>query len=141
MQIFPPNDIYIASSTIPHAGRGVFTTRGLAAGETIEIAPIIRLERDDPAIASPDSMVPHYVFTFAEGYEGFALGYGSLYNHSYDPNMLYSKDDQLQAVVFTARRDIKSGEELTVTYNNSDPSDTSTPMNFGVPPYTPGNAL
>lgn len=137
MQLSPPQDVYLAPSLIPDAGRGIFATRDFTKGECVEISPIIRLERDDPAIANPRSMVPHYVFTFAEGYEGFALGYGSLYNHSYDPNMLYRKDAAQQAVVFTARRDIKKDEELTITYNNSDPSDTSTPMNFGVPPYVP----
>ena len=137
MQLSPPRDVYLAPSHIPNAGRGVFANRNFTTNECIEISPIIRLERDDPAIADSHSMVPHFVFTFTEGYEGFALGYGSLYNHSYDPNMLYTKDAAQQAVVFTARRDIRKGEELTITYNNSDPSDTSTPMNFGVPPYSP----
>jgi len=133
--IHPPTKVYVKESNIPNAGRGVFAKESIKKGETIEVSPVVRIERDDPSITNSESIVPHYVFTFKEGYEGFALGYGSLYNHNYDPNALYDKNDELLSVVFTARRDIAEGEEITVTYNNSDPSDTSTPMNRGVLPY------
>ena len=45
-----------------------------------------------------------------------ALGYGSLYNHSYKPNARYD-DVGPQTKEFTALRDIQPGEEITVNYN------------------------
>ena len=45
-----------------------------------------------------------------------ALGFGSLYNHSYRPNARYD-DVGRQAKAFTALRDIAAGEEVTVNYN------------------------
>ena len=45
-----------------------------------------------------------------------ALGFGSLYNHSYRPNARYD-DVGPQAKSFTALRDIAPGEEITVNYN------------------------
>ena len=45
-----------------------------------------------------------------------ALGYGSLYNHSFRPNARYD-DVGPQTKEFTAMRDIAPGEEITVNYN------------------------
>ena len=58
-----------------------------------------------------------------------ALGYGSLYNHSYQPNARYD-DESGQTKVFTAIRDIEAGEEITVNYNG-EPEDES-PVGFEV---------
>ena len=55
------------------------------------------------------------------GTVALALGYGSLYNHSYRPNARYDDIGQLTKI-FTALRDIPPGEEITVNYNG-DPSD------------------
>jgi SET domain-containing protein len=52
-----------------------------------------------------------------------ALGYGSLYNHSYHPNARYD-DAAGPTKVFTALRDIAAGEEITVNYNG-EPDDGS----------------
>ena len=66
-----------------------------------------------------------------------ALGYGSLYNHSYQPNSRY--DDVAQTTkVFTALRDIAPGEEITVNYNG-DPDDRSS-VGFEVIEGAPGGA-
>jgi SET domain-containing protein len=52
-----------------------------------------------------------------------ALGYGSLYNHSYTPNARYD-DESPQIKIFTAIREIAAGEEITINYNG-EPSDES----------------
>ena len=57
-----------------------------------------------------------------------ALGYGSLYNHAYDPNARYLVDIDHDAIEIIARRDIPAGEEITVSYNG-DPED-QTPVWF-----------
>lgn len=133
-RIDAPSKVYVAQSTIPGAGRGGFAKEPIAAGEVFEVAPVIVVPFDDAATDEHRSVVPHYYFTFTQWY-GFALGFATIYNHAYEPNALYEKDDELQAVVFRARWDIAAGDEIFITYNDSDPSDKSTPMNFGVPPY------
>ena len=50
------------------------------------------------------------------------LGFGSLYNHSYEPNARY--EDCRADQVFVAIRDIADGEEITVNYNG-EPGDRS----------------
>jgi SET domain-containing protein len=58
-----------------------------------------------------------------------ALGYGSLYNHSYQPNARYD-DESGKTKVFSALRDIAPGEEIVVNYNGV-PED-KTPVWFKV---------
>ena len=58
-----------------------------------------------------------------------ALGYGSLYNHSYQPNARYDDVGRLTKV-FSALRDIEPGEEITVNYNGK-PGDRG-PVGFDV---------
>jgi SET domain-containing protein len=58
-----------------------------------------------------------------------ALGYGSLYNHSYHPNARYD-DRGEQTMVFTAIQDIAPGDEITVNYN-AEPLDQS-PLGFNI---------
>ena len=58
-----------------------------------------------------------------------ALGYGSLYNHSYRPNARYDDVGQ-RTKLFTALRAIEPGEEITINYNG-DPEDGS-PVGFEV---------
>ena len=57
-----------------------------------------------------------YVFEWGEGKVALALGFGSLYNHSYRPNARYN-DVGPQTKAFQALRDIAPGEEITVNYN------------------------
>lgn len=55
-----------------------------------------------------------YVFTWGDGSTALALGYGSLYNHSYDPNATTLEDgDEL---VITATRRIAVGDEIFINY-------------------------
>lgn len=55
-----------------------------------------------------------YVFGWGEGSTALALGYGSLYNHSYAPNAetLETPDE----LVITALRDIAAGDEIFINY-------------------------
>lgn len=108
-EIEPPDAIRVAESSV---GRGVFAVRDIAAGETIELCPVIELEGTDPPAPLGD-----YVVAAGEGEDGqvLMLGYGSLYNHSDEPNAeyVYKADD---AYAFVAARDIAAGEEVTIDY-------------------------
>jgi len=46
-----------------------------------------------------------------------ALGYGSLYNHSHQPSARYEMDYDVDEIHVVARRRIKRGEEITISYN------------------------
>ena len=46
-----------------------------------------------------------------------ALGYGSMYNHSYEPNAKYKRNFSNQTITFVAIKPIKKREEITVNYN------------------------
>ena len=64
--------------------------------------------------ADLESGAEGYVFGWGDGRTALALGYGSLYNHSYLPNATtLETDDEL---VVTATRDIEVGEEIRINY-------------------------
>ena len=95
-------------------GRGVFARRAIRKGEVFEICPVLVLPGD--SIEDFSTGVGPYVFRWGEGKLALALGYGSLYNHSYRPNARY-RDVGPRTKAFEAIRDISAGEELTVNYN------------------------
>ena len=102
-------------------GRGVFARRLIRKGEVIETRA-----RDRPARRGgrrrlgPDELL----LRVGPGPVALALGYGSLYNHSYRPNARYD-DVGPQTKEFTALRDIEPGEEITVNYNGKPRSRTA----------------
>ena len=95
-------------------GRGVFARRAIPKGEIFEICPVLVLPAG--SLGATDGGLWDYGFEWGKGTVALALGYGSLYNHSYRPNARY--DDVLPAAKeFSALRDIAPGEEITVNYN------------------------
>lgn len=110
-------------------GRGVFALRPIRRGEVIERVPVIVLPAATLDEESETSVLASYCFAWGRGTIALALGYGSLYNHSFDPNARYDDIGQ-RTKVFTALRGIAEGEEITVSYNG-DASDR-TPMGFDV---------
>jgi hypothetical protein len=89
----------------------VIATADIAEGETIEVCPILEVGSEDATGPLNDYTVD------LDGRSGLALmlGYGSLYNHSDDPNAQYvvEADD---AYSFMALRDIAAGEQITISY-------------------------
>ncbi len=108
-----------------HKGRGVFALGDSPCGTEIERVPVLVL----PAGDIRGSHLASYCFLWSEGTVALPLGYGALYNHSYTPNAEY-RDAAPQVKVYTALRDIRHGEEITINYNGS-PSDDE-PMPFPV---------
>jgi len=114
----------------PNAGRGVFAARDFLAGEVVERSPVIAIPaRDIPAIRN--TVLANYCFQWAEGGGALALGYGSLFNHSYRPNCVYWTRKDAGLIEFVALVDIRAGDELRVNYNGN-PEDT-TPRWFDEP--------
>jgi SET domain-containing protein len=108
-------------------GRGVFARRLIHDGEVIERVPVLVLPVGETRTASGPTRMSGYCFEWGRGTVAVALGYGSLYNHSYQPNARYD-DESGQAKVFRAIRDIAPGEEIVVNYNG-EPGD-ETPVWF-----------
>jgi hypothetical protein len=107
----------------PGKGRGVFATAPIAAGEIFERAPVI-VSPDTEWAHLEKTVLFHFSFCWGSNLEhaAIALGYASLYNHSFAPNARYrlQLDDHL--IHFVALRAIAPGEEITVNYNG-DPAD------------------
>jgi SET domain-containing protein len=114
---------------VPGKGRGVFALRPIRKGEVIERVPVIVLPNSTLEEGPEVNPLADYCFAWGRGTIALALGYGSLYNHSYTPNARYD-DVGPRTKVFSALRDIAQGEEITVSYNG-DASDLS-PMAFEV---------
>ncbi|MCU0656762.1 MAG: SET domain-containing protein [Polyangiaceae bacterium] len=116
-----------------HAGRGVFACEPIPAGSLIEECPVIEVPHEELA-AMISSVLGHYFFQWGPSREegAVALGYGSLYNHSYDPNAAYVRKYEAKTLQFIALQDIAEGEEIRVNYNGS-PQDR-TPVWFDAAP-------
>ena len=94
------------------AGRGVFALERFKKGQEIERCPMLVAEPDRGA--DLESGAEGYVFGWGDGLTALALGYGSLYNHSYDPNATtLETGDEL---VITATRTIRPGDEIYINY-------------------------
>jgi len=92
-------------------GRGVFARQLIPAGTEIERVPVLTMPIED---AEASALAPH-CFLWGRNTVGLPLGYGALYNHSYQPNAVY-EDRTPQTKIFRAARDIQAGEEITINY-------------------------
>ena len=110
-------------------GRGVFAARDIGKDKVIERMPVIIVPNDHFANGLENPTLSRFCFIRTNTTVAVALGYGSLYNHSYKPNARYD-DGALATMYFTAFRNIAKDNEITVNYNGF-PSDRS-PMHFEV---------
>lgn len=118
---FLPDYLFVAMT--PDRGRAVFTSKVIPQGTVIEIAPMIVFSEKDRLLLNDTFLYEYYFEWGKSGRKGaLALGFGSLYNHSYSPNARYIPDFDLNVLEFVAIRDIHPGEEICVNYN-LDPDD------------------
>lgn len=96
-------------------GRGIFARDAIAAGDIIEICPVLRLPADQRDLID-QTLVFEYYFDW-DGDAGLALGLGSLYNHSGTPNAEYLKDTDNDVVTVRAITSISPGDEITFEYH------------------------
>jgi uncharacterized protein len=122
--------IYVSVSKIPDSGRGVFAKENIKKGEIIEKCPVILLPKNDFSNIN-ESFLVTYFYSFGEDKDqlALALGFGSIYNHTYTPNATYRKLKNEEVMEFKAIKNIRKDEEITVNYNNGDPDD-KTPLWF-----------
>lgn len=117
---------YLEVRVTKKKGRGVFARRLIPKGTEFERVPLIVVTWNK----IDESELAHYVYTWTETKAVVALGYGSMYNHSFEPNAYY-EDVGRQTKAFTALRDIQPGEEVTINYNG-DPEDKTNDLGFDV---------
>lgn len=96
-------------------GRGVFTTKAIKKGTVVEESPVIQFDEREDTERVQSSILRLYVFGYSKS-TAIALGTGSLYNHSKKPNLKYQDDTSKGVIRFTAKRNIKRGEELSINY-------------------------
>ncbi|HPF95482.1 MAG TPA: SET domain-containing protein-lysine N-methyltransferase [bacterium] len=101
-------------------GYGVFATRNFKKDELIENAPVISLSEE--TFTSLDSTeLFNYYFGWNAG-AAIALGYASLYNHSFQNNATYLQDYEAGVLRITANKAIQKGDEILVDYTRGDTS-------------------
>jgi hypothetical protein len=112
--------LFIAPS--PLGGRGVFTAEPIPAGSIIEICPVLVLPLKDRTHLDQTKLHDYYFIWGEEDNQcAIVLGFGSLYNHAYEPNAEYAPDFGSSTLDFYALQTIAAGTEITVNYSG-DPS-------------------
>lgn len=116
-KILNTNKLYISKSKIPKADRGVFASSEIEIGETIERCPIIEIPEHELE-SLEESILITYLYFFGKNKEKalVALGFGSIYNHSYTPNTVYKIQIKEKIIKFICIKKIKKDEEITVNY-------------------------
>ena len=119
--------LFIAPSDL--GGRGVFTSQTIEKGSLIELAPVIVLPKKDMKLIH-ETHLHDYYFRWNEGWVdcAIALGYGSLYNHSFQPNARFECDFGNKTLDIYCHKNIEAGTEITINYNGE--IDNQTPLWF-----------
>lgn len=114
--MIPSDKIYAAAS--PIQGLGVFARRDIKEGEIIEECPIVLIPDEELSDLTKTKLLEYY-FLWGHDFKlaAIVLGYGSLYNHSYEPSAKYIKEIDESLVRFVAIKDIKQDAEIIVNYN------------------------
>ncbi|WP_206519184.1 MULTISPECIES: SET domain-containing protein-lysine N-methyltransferase [unclassified Mesorhizobium] len=110
-------------------GRGVYAREEIKKGSVIEVVPVIIIPVAEVHAWNSNFGLFDYVFNWEDGIMAIALGYGSLYNHSFLPNAKFSIGTEL-TITFSAIRRICAGAEITINYNG--PPRSRAAMDFTV---------
>src|SRR5258708_1908342 len=98
-------------------GRGVFALQDFKEGEVVENCPVINITPTERKYLEK-TILANYVYPWRSTLSGsLVLGYGSIYNHSFDPNADWKQNFKTNSMVYRAVKDIKKGEEVTINYN------------------------
>lgn len=99
-------------------GLGVFSSETIPAKRVVEKSSVIVMSPEDRKHVEK-TFLQNYIFEWAEDNKSccLALGYISMYNHSYEANCEYIMDFEKQTMVIKTLREIKKDDELTINYN------------------------
>jgi hypothetical protein len=99
--------------------RGVFATRDIKKGELIHEAPVLPYPNKEHEYIEK-TLLADYAFEYGINHTAFLLGYGMLFNHSYQPNATYEINFPNHTFDFYAYTDILAGEEILINYNGDE---------------------
>jgi SET domain-containing protein len=118
----------ICVKKVPGKGRGVFAKKPIRMGAIIERVPVLLIPIKDFVGGIENATLTTYLYLWSKDKVAVSLGYGTLYNHSYEPNARYVHGPNM--LTYRALCDIAVGQEITINYN-FEPDDT-TPVAFDV---------
>ncbi|MEH7380183.1 SET domain-containing protein [Bacillus sp. JJ1533] len=96
--------------------RGVFAKVDIKKGQLIHEAPVISYPNDQHQYIEK-TLLADYAFEYGINHTAILLGYGMLFNHSYEPNCIYEINFKNHTFDFYAYTDIKAGDEILINYN------------------------
>jgi len=105
----------ICVKNVPGKGRGVFAAKPIKKGTIIERVPVLLVPLKDLAGGENNPFLNKYMYVWNKKAFAISLGYGSLYNHSYEPNAAYIFGPM--RLTYKALADIAEGDEITINYN------------------------
>lgn len=111
--------LYIADSE--GRGRGVFTAVDISKGDIIEFCPLIIIPPQQKTLV--DKTIFHdYYYNWPEpkGAACIPLGYGSIYNHSVEPNAEIVLDIEGKVLQFHCIMATSAGDEIFVDYSGGE---------------------
>ena len=117
------NKVEVRESTVHIGGHGVFATELIKKHEVFESSPVLTWHfsflRDYQKLHDARHILDDHVFLWSNANVAFCLGYGTIYNHSNEPNAMHRAvhDDKWPRLEFIAKRDIQPGEEIFHHYS------------------------
>jgi uncharacterized protein len=108
--------LFIAPSK--NMGKGVYTSHDISENSFVEISPVIVMGKEDRKLLD-QTLLHDYIFEWGADKKQccLALGYLSMYNHSYASNCEYEMDFEKRLMTIKTVRFIPAGDELFINYN------------------------
>jgi SET domain-containing protein len=101
-------------------GRGLFSSEDIQPRTLIHEAPCLRVVKDEYDKYMRFTILEHYLFNADAGDKLLALGHGSLFNHSRQPNVDYRIDSANLCIRYYAgHKAIQKDEELCIYYGDN----------------------
>ena len=107
-------------------GRGVFCKGLIAAGETIEICPVIVIPAAHREVIENTKLADYcFYFNKEENTLSLVMGFGSMYNYAQYANAFYLLDRENKIMKYTALIMITPHTEITINYSGEQGHDYS----------------
>ena len=108
----------------PQKGYIALAVEDIQAGQLIERCPTVKFSsemmKDLFDLNDGRSILSDYMFCYTrKGFSYWAMGYGGIYSHSFDPNARWTithMSDGRDTIDIRAIKDISKGEEITHNY-------------------------
>ncbi|KAF2100643.1 SET domain-containing protein [Rhizodiscina lignyota] len=107
-------------------GRGIFATARIPAGTVIDVCPVLVLGVEENREHIEKTSLYHYTYNWpiktrdgkTEKLQAVIFGLGSMFNHSREQNVAWTRDIDHLIITYRALRDIEVGEELCISYGD-----------------------